>query len=899
MRPDLVQGPFGPELNFTEPSADAMSSQAARTMDHMQALPMRPRPAMLPRAASSDSSSDSSNEGWGERQVQQDTETRTNPPQDEMVGSWTANNTEAFLSERFSNREAYRRYELSRLHSIRFELSTGDTLVFIDYDVPPRKYTDCSGVAYSSQELRVSSTKLLATGSSKFADMLKPTYQFRVQRRRGLVNKLPEGVKYVLDLTPASEGDELVFQMTELSLTPGVINWWRVSKNLEVQEGTVGGHDDICSCLLEPFRDQPPTSSESNVANTNSTQEARDKPEESIASGSKAIAIGQEDTEMGDNMDQAEPSIPAPTSSSWKRELTLAKGIKELLDYDNSQSTEAARPEPVRAANKADETPEYRQIPDYCPVRHRTCIIRLLMLIEGKHISLDSATRMWTIVALAKIFDCRSVVRDLVLQWIMDSHNTKFIEVLPEEAIRIGYALELPFVTQPAFRILVNEFAIKEAATSPDPKAKGYVTVFGRKVGDPGDEMSNLIQHAARDFIERISAPIEILRRPDIFEYWDLQEWKKVKEVKEILMNHTHLPMATPVLEKVQLLMETLSHHVRLTFDGVAREVAPETRDFFSIDRDRRSYVDPADFEMLVDIMSRFNPTQKLLCPAIYEELSTQFRFIFRPWKSSRFSANWGMRFGTIVKEATATLRDFFKHYPSVPRPANWLLLTDVIDLDKLSTEIHTQIEMLSVITVRDMWDPPLNLTRHMLLTLSNEEMKYLPLWAGGCDDGTGGVFEAFLPPADMGPIEPGPMYHTGYTVPSAASSSTGSLTADLRDLRVAGSSTAGSIDVHDSISTVYRSDRIIVDDESIASEAFTASESDYQDARFQVPANAWFQPVGLEMVCNENEPHTAQSRSDDADLEMYMQQDSDDDTQTVMSWNDSDFEDEIDLDQL
>ena len=57
------------------------------------------------------------------------------------------------------------------------------------------------------------------------------------------------------------------------------------------------------------------------------------------------------------------------------------------------------------------------------------------------------------------------------------------------------------------------------------------------------------------------------------------------------------------------------------------------------------------------------------------------------------------------------------------------------------------------------------------LLCLTDEEYKYLPLWAGGMDDGTGGVFEQDIPPAMKGPIGPGPSFHTGSTANSLAGS--------------------------------------------------------------------------------------------------------------------------------
>ncbi len=61
------------------------------------------------------------------------------------------------------------------------------------------------------------------------------------------------------------------------------------------------------------------------------------------------------------------------------------------------------------------------------------------------------------------------------------------------------------------------------------------------------------------------------------------------------------------------------------------------------------------------------------------------------------------------------------------------------------------------------------------LLCLSDDEYKYLPLWANGLDDGSGGVFEIDLPPAERGgPIGPGPSYHTGSTLNSRASTENG-----------------------------------------------------------------------------------------------------------------------------
>lgn len=53
------------------------------------------------------------------------------------------------------------------------------------------------------------------------------------------------------------------------------------------------------------------------------------------------------------------------------------------------------------------------------------------------------------------------------------------------------------------------------------------------------------------------------------------------------------------------------------------------------------------------------------------------------------------------------------------------------------------------------------------LLSLDRDEYKFLPLWAGGNEDGTGGVHDPEIPPAQLGAIGPGPGYHTGFSTTS------------------------------------------------------------------------------------------------------------------------------------
>ncbi len=87
--------------------------------------------------------------------------------------------------------------------------SQGDTLIYID--APQRQPEQdehdyqCYIKRYQAPILMRKDT--LTKYSPGLAKLFDPTQQYRVLRRRKLVNKLPSNVKYVIDLTPPSEGE--------------------------------------------------------------------------------------------------------------------------------------------------------------------------------------------------------------------------------------------------------------------------------------------------------------------------------------------------------------------------------------------------------------------------------------------------------------------------------------------------------------------------------------------------------------------------------------------------------------------------------------------------------------------------------------------------------------------
>ncbi|EPE10629.1 hypothetical protein F503_05724 [Ophiostoma piceae UAMH 11346] len=115
----------------------------------------------------------------------------------------------------------------------------------------------------------------------------------------------------------------------------------------------------------------------------------------------------------------------------------------------------------------------------------------------------------------------------------------------------------------------------------------------------------------------------------------------------------------------------------------------------------------------------------------------------------------------------------------------------------------------------------------HLMLCLTSDEFRFLPMWAGGNNDDTGAVFQTALPSAQLGPVGPGPAYHTGHTTASSASTvDTGFDSASVAALSMRGPPSVSSDGVGEFVD-------LRLSDTGTERAASTTSEStDYQVAR-------------------------------------------------------------------
>ena len=126
-----------------------------------------------------------------------------------------------------------------------------DTWVFID---PPQKQPEQDQHDYEHYikryEAPIAMRKdTLVKYSPVLERMFLPTGQHRVTRRRNLVKQLRNFpyIKYVIDLTPPTEGEEAVYLTTELCCSEGVRLWYQAREIWKVAKMLVGGEEECTS----------------------------------------------------------------------------------------------------------------------------------------------------------------------------------------------------------------------------------------------------------------------------------------------------------------------------------------------------------------------------------------------------------------------------------------------------------------------------------------------------------------------------------------------------------------------------------------------------------------------------------------------------------------------------
>ncbi|KAI0155005.1 hypothetical protein GGR57DRAFT_103084 [Xylariaceae sp. FL1272] len=373
------------------------------------------------------------------------------------------------------------------------------------------------------------------------------------------------------------------------------------------------------------------------------------------------------------------------------------------------------------------DIPPPRKISDYCPIRHRAAILRLLLAINDGEVVLNSAPRVATMAVIAKHFDCISVVQSQVLQWFLAEangqwqyNNTDFIDINPEDTLKIGWLLQIPSLTRIAFRLLVVEKAVNVLATGVTGECGERQEIKLRcSRGTLTEEQQTCIEHAGRKLAERTASLWSDLTStsPDLLQIFRPAGWK-----------------ANPTDSNEKLLLgrirDSIAKMLSLAFE------APPAGILAAKDEITQPYTTYSQFVSSSSIDAQLLSVQRVLTKSFWET--------FRDWSLPKLSSE--------ELEISSGLSDLHRK----------------LEMQELSYRFEKEIRNLAM-----RWIPPapeielpLQVNRLFVLSLSDEEFNFLPPWAGGLNDDAAQIFNPEVPPAESDFLTaPGPSVYIGQSM--------------------------------------------------------------------------------------------------------------------------------------
>ncbi|KAL9584015.1 MAG: hypothetical protein Q9212_002376 [Teloschistes hypoglaucus] len=560
----------------------------------------------------------------------------------------------------------------------------GDTWVFID---PPSQQPEQTPYMHRvyvdryQKPLLIASVTLKAVHSDHLDKLLNPTSQHRIIRRRGLVGKLPDSIKYVIDLTPPAEGNEAAHLMTQLCCVEGVLHWSEAQARWDVPGMLVAGQDEFTI-----------------------------------------------------------PPMPGTTP------------------------------------------------PELSTIRHRSSIERVLAAIRGLDPKMDSAIKVYSTFAIARSFQItHSPLTDYIVRWLRAPPNSLFIEVLPEVALEMGDGLQCHELIRDSFAVLTGERALDNLKLD---RNRSF-SVHGRKKYDVSEFYQTRLEYASRSFLDRVTQTFIHLVEPHM-------QWVET------------LPLLdkVPVKESGALgfaaneLMAGLKAYARgaiytVLYCDLAQAPQPHAGapggDCLYPRQDFCSVWDTLDLKERVmtnmfwrALQASWSPanihhsTNLRSWPQVGDEVPTApVKGKWVPWLSMERKLAMQQKHGVeeVSRSEMASLVDRMDAVAAGYEVGN----TSASDwLARSTTDGEKSIGFQLVDFYRDVRRYLADVCQKMigpsdaarneplypditptLVSLNESEWRYLPLYAGGFDDGSGGTFNDDVPAADAGFSTAGPSIHT------------------------------------------------------------------------------------------------------------------------------------------
>ncbi|KAL4734739.1 hypothetical protein BDV11DRAFT_49408 [Aspergillus similis] len=558
-----------------------------------------------------------------------------------------------------------------------------DTLAFID---PPSYKPAWSLHPSCAQSIghRVHSWKLLGSASPFLqAQFEQRTQQRNIKRRGGL----PDGIKYIIDLTPPSIEDEALLTIFELSCPLGIRTWAYSQSRWNLPEDLVGGSET-----------------------------------------------------KGDTPDQS--------------------GC----------------------------------LAEYSPERHRAGIVQILRVLEGLRTDLDTPCKMWTFFAVARLYGLASTpdISVRVEDWVYEGNNRRLIEIHPEITYRLGKGIQCAHMMRDSYRVLVGEEALRllRDCSAPAPQMR-KTTIHGRPLGSLDDDDEQRVQYAGKSLLGYVIERFLELAGTEM-------RWLHQSEMFQNVLAYN--PKTSHALETKENLISCLKDFVRTSIIAALSQKT-KTRLLMNVFHKPETYP-TTDF---LGVFNNLSLTERLMSRTFWTSLSyTRLTEcdggvdVAVPWDTSL--ANLGGEFGAFRDQHDAIIRritepELYRKVTAFnrlslntnlgPRPERRQRNYSGIEYDELTYGPDGSFSLPLFLEqayyhrrafIKRMFQPTRGEMNYVIAdtitSLTEQQYQFLPLWAGGCDDGTGGVYADKIPLAEMdGFSGPGPSIHTGSAAPSAAPS--------------------------------------------------------------------------------------------------------------------------------
>lgn len=747
---------------------------------------------------------------------------------DQESGTDASNSTDT-IPRRWNIDDAIEHMTSSYNELTRLDFPGGDTLVYID--APPRQPGQYAGTysliqTHFGSPFCMRSETLRSVGSAYLEGLLGPTAQFRVLRKRGLVGKLPSEIKYVIDLTPDTEGMDALLSLMHLSCPVGVRHWGLSALRWNVARSLVCGYDDFTT----------PVDASGNP-NGSGNAKGAGKGANGNRSNNPIIQIPDDYT-------------PLRHRFSIERVLTGIEGLDPMLDSAVKVYTTCAVAEQlgIKTSNFTDYVVRWLSAAPntYFTEAFPEVTLRMAECLQVEHLGRDMFALLVGEAALDYVtggrFDLKHNVHgrkkeDLPEAWLtrieyarntfVDRIQSEFdnlvgpqmewLDIIPEyrklsEHVKVAVNHLDPFVRLQNMLEAYFRGAIYRLLCSTQDNNFGPVqcTLTVAEVLFPEQSFSvvwNILRSRERYFtrafwtllrkarfdhglsnfdveypVNDYGVKVKVIEVNDEFE--DLMKAGIFTQVRNSELRQQIVDCSAILQSRAQAssspssflnwVFSKTGSHGALSTESASRANTASTSGTATLPYRTTSSTTATDIPSTTNTTLTAFP-YRVLTPADASSnraTNADSNFMFTTGKSAEMAAandymkSWGQNTASSSTAAASPPRSPI-HEPNLPGLNLSLLHTTqtFFSLDRFLTEAELH---LSTIATR-LLAPPADSTMDLALTNTlvclqdgeKGEMRYLPLWAGGLDDGSAGVFSEEVPYSEVGFSTAGPRVRT------------------------------------------------------------------------------------------------------------------------------------------